>query len=75
MDTRSVTRRGKLNEINMQVIRGCIDEPRDEMFAYRRAFAERETPSEDKGLPDAFADYLAEFGYCKVSEPRGARRG
>jgi hypothetical protein len=30
------------------------------MIADLKAFVERETPSEDKGLLDAFADYLAE---------------
>jgi acetylornithine deacetylase/succinyl-diaminopimelate desuccinylase-like protein len=61
LDTRSVIRRGTLNEINMQAIRGYIDEHQDEMIADLKAFVERETPSEDKGLLDAFADYLAEY--------------
>jgi hypothetical protein len=61
LDTRSVTKRGPLNEINMQAIRGYIDEHRDEMIADLRAFVERETPSEDKVLLDAFADFLAEY--------------
>ena len=50
-----------MNEINMQAIKGYLDEHRDEMIADLRAFVERETPSEDKGLLDAFADYLAEY--------------
>jgi acetylornithine deacetylase/succinyl-diaminopimelate desuccinylase-like protein len=56
-----VIRRGTLNEINMQAIRGYIDEHRDEMIADLKAFVERETPSEEKGLLDAFAGYLAEY--------------
>jgi hypothetical protein len=72
LDTRSVIRRGTLNEINMQAIRGYIDEHRDEMIADLKAFVERETPSEEKGLLDAFAGYLAEYaehragGYATV---------
>jgi glutamate carboxypeptidase len=67
-----VIRRGTLNEINMQAIRGYIDEHRDEMIADLKAFVERETPSEEKGLLDAFAGYLAEYaehragGYATV---------
>lgn len=61
-----------MNELNMQAIRGYLDEHRDEMIADLRTFVERETPSEDKGLLDAFADYLAEYaehrtgGYATV---------
>jgi acetylornithine deacetylase/succinyl-diaminopimelate desuccinylase-like protein len=45
----------------LQAIRGYIDEHQDEMIADLKAFVERKTPSEDKGLLDAFADYLAEY--------------
>ena len=50
-----------MNEINMPAISGYLHEHRDEMIADLRAFVGRETPSEDKGLLDAFADYLAEY--------------
>jgi glutamate carboxypeptidase len=50
----------------LQAIRGYIDEHQDEMIADLKAFVERKTPSEDKGLLDAFADYLAEYAEQKA---------
>jgi hypothetical protein len=41
------------------------------MIADLKAFVKRETPSEDKGLLNVFADYLAEYEYFTVSEPWG----
>lgn len=38
-----------------------LEAHRDDMLADLRDFVERETPSEDKELLDAFADYLAEY--------------
>jgi glutamate carboxypeptidase len=58
-----------LGDIDMLAVRRYLDEHRDDMLADLKAFVERETPSEDKGLLDSFADHLA--GYAE--ERTGAR--
>lgn len=50
-----------MGEIDMAAVIRYLKEHRDEMLADLEAFVERETPSEDKGLLDSFADYLAQY--------------